>query len=86
MASIARRRFAAPIVAGAMLACLAAAAQAQPAPSRVDLQRHDLSIPGWEAVQVRVDFPPGGYAPWRQHPGEEIIHVLRGTAASELAT
>src|SRR5207253_4554483 len=26
---------------------------------RTDLQRHDLSFPGWEVVQVRVDFAPG---------------------------
>ena len=25
---------------------------------RTELQRHDLSIPGREVVQVRVDFPP----------------------------
>ena len=46
---------------------------------RTDLQRHDLSIPGREVVQVRVDFGPGVVAPRHKHPGEEIIYVLEGT-------
>jgi quercetin dioxygenase-like cupin family protein len=50
-----------------------------PLVSRVDLQRHDLSIPGHEALQVRVDFEPGAIAPRHSHPGEEIIYVLKGT-------
>ena len=46
---------------------------------RTDLQRHDLSIPGREVVQVRVDFAPGAAFPRHTHPGEEIIYVLEGT-------
>jgi quercetin dioxygenase-like cupin family protein len=46
---------------------------------RTDLQRHDLSAPGREVVQVRVDFDPGYTAPKHMHPGEEIIYVLEGT-------
>jgi quercetin dioxygenase-like cupin family protein len=46
---------------------------------RVDLQRHDLSAPGREAVQVRVDFAPGAAFPKHSHPGEEIIYVLEGS-------
>jgi len=57
----------------------AAGSARPPLVSRVDLQRHDLSIPGREAVQVRVDFDPGAIAPRHSHPGEEIIYVLRGT-------
>ena len=30
---------------------------------RTDLQRHDLSAPGREVIQVRVDFDPGYVAP-----------------------
>src|SRR5260370_29574018 len=45
---------------------------------RTDLQRHDLSAPGREVVQVRVDFDPGYVAPGHTHPGEEIIYVLEG--------
>jgi quercetin dioxygenase-like cupin family protein len=52
---------------------------AQQAPIvRVDLQRHDLSIPGREVVQVRVDLAPGVTAPGHTHPGEEVIYVLAG--------
>ena len=46
---------------------------------RIDLQRHDLSAPGREVVQVRVEFDPGYIAPRHTHPGEEIIYVLEGT-------
>jgi quercetin dioxygenase-like cupin family protein len=45
---------------------------------RVDLQRHDLSTPGREAIQVRVDFEPGAAFGNHTHPGEEIIYVLEG--------
>jgi quercetin dioxygenase-like cupin family protein len=46
---------------------------------RTDLQRHDLSIPGREAVQVRVDIDPGVAFGKHTHPGEEIIYVLEGS-------
>src|SRR2546423_1827518 len=46
---------------------------------RIDLQRHDLSVPGREVVQVRVELAPGTTAPRHTHPGEEIIYVLEGT-------
>ena len=56
------------------------AVQAQPSQfKRTDLQRHDLSIPGREAVQVRVDIAPGAAFPKHSHPGEEIVYVLEGT-------
>ena len=54
-------------------------ASAQTAASgRTELQRHDLSIPGREAVQVRVEINPGIGYPNHTHPGEEIIYVLEG--------
>jgi quercetin dioxygenase-like cupin family protein len=46
---------------------------------RTDLQRHDLSVLGREAVQVRVDIDPGVAFGRHTHPGEEIIYVLEGT-------
>ena len=59
--------------------CLGPSALAQtPQVSRTNLQRHDLSIPGREALQVRVDFPPGSAFPRHKHPGEEIVYVLKG--------
>ena len=45
---------------------------------RTDLQRHDLTTPGREAVQVRVELDPGVKFPRHSHPGEEIIFVLTG--------
>ena len=50
-----------------------------PGSKRTDLQRHDLSAPGREVVQVRVDFDPGYVAPKHTHFGEETIYVLEGT-------
>jgi quercetin dioxygenase-like cupin family protein len=46
---------------------------------RTDLQRHDLSSPGREVVQVRVDFAPGAAFGKHWHPGEEIVYVLEGS-------
>lgn len=46
---------------------------------RTDLQRQDLSIPGREVVQVRVELAPGVSFPKHTHPGEEIIYVLEGS-------
>ena len=67
---------AALIVAGGLLL---SAAPAQEGIKRTDLQRHDLSAPGREVFQVRVDFAPGAAFPRHTHPGEEIIYVLEGT-------
>jgi quercetin dioxygenase-like cupin family protein len=58
---------------------LAPAAAPRPAITRTDLQRHDLSVAGHEAIQARVDFAPGAIAPRHRHPGEEIVFILRGT-------
>jgi quercetin dioxygenase-like cupin family protein len=46
---------------------------------RTDLVKHDISIPGRETIQTRVDFAPGAIAPAHAHPGEEVAHVLEGT-------
>jgi quercetin dioxygenase-like cupin family protein len=56
----------------------------QPGIKRTDLQRHDLSAPGREVVQVRVDFAPGAAFPRHTHPGEEIINVLEGSLEYEI--
>ncbi len=74
-----------PIALGAAMAIIGSGvapdgAQGQQAGTkRTDLQRHDLSVPGREVVQVRVDFDPGYVSPKHTHPGEEIIYVLEGT-------
>ena len=46
---------------------------------RIDLQRHDLSAPGREVLQARVEIDPGVTAARHWHPGEEIVYVLEGT-------
>ena len=45
---------------------------------RTELQRQDLSLPGREVIQVRVDLEPGVTFPAHSHPGEEIAYVLEG--------
>jgi quercetin dioxygenase-like cupin family protein len=66
------------LIVGSGLALYVTRAQ-QPGIKRTDLQRHDLSVPGREVIQARVDFDPGVVSPKHTHPGEEIIYVLEGT-------
>jgi quercetin dioxygenase-like cupin family protein len=66
------------LIAGSGLTLPAARAQ-QPGIKRTDLQRHDLSAPGREVIQARVEFDPGAEFGKHWHPGEEIIYVLEGT-------
>ena len=68
----------AALIAASGLALHVARAQ-QPGIKRTDLQRHDLSVPGREVVQVRVDFAPGVAFGKHSHPGEEIVYVLEGS-------
>jgi quercetin dioxygenase-like cupin family protein len=56
----------------------------QPGIKRTDLLRHDLSVPGRELVQVRVDFAPGVAFGKHSHPGEEIAYVLEGSLEYQL--
>src|SRR5687768_7600473 len=71
------------LIVGSGLASDAAQAQ-QTGSKRTDLQRHDLSAPGREVIQVRVDFDPGYASPRHTHPGEEIVYVLEGTLEYEI--
>jgi quercetin dioxygenase-like cupin family protein len=50
-----------------------------PGLKRTDLQQHDLSVPGREVIQNRVDIDPDAPPIRHWHPGEEIIYVLEGT-------
>jgi quercetin dioxygenase-like cupin family protein len=65
------------VTVGSGFAVYAIRAQ-QAGTKRTDLQRHDLSVPGREVVQVRVDFAPGYESPKHTHPGEEIVYVIEG--------
>ena len=54
------------------------AAQQVPGINRVDLQQHDLSVPGREVIQNRVELSPEAPPLRHFHYGEEIIYVLEG--------
>src|SRR5512134_3615024 len=56
----------------------------QPGIKRTDLQRHDLSVPGREVIQVLVEFAPGVSFPRHSHPGEEIVYVVEGSLEYQL--
>ena len=49
-----------------------------PGVTRTELQRHDLSVAGREAIQMRIELAPGVTFPDHSHPGEEIIYVIEG--------
>lgn len=59
-------------------------ALAQTGVKRTDLQKHDISVPGFEAVQATIDFPKGTSFGKHTHPGEEVIYVLSGTLQYEV--
>ena len=75
---MARVLAAAVLIAVGGLPLDAARSQQQPAVTRTPLQRHDLTTPGREMVQVRVDLAPGVTFPPHSHPGEEIVYVIEG--------
>ncbi|ASJ62166.1 cupin domain-containing protein (plasmid) [Sinorhizobium meliloti] len=80
---ISRPLAAALLIVGSGLAPPAANAQ-QPGFHRTDLLQEDISAPGREVVQVRVDFDPGAVSVKHNHPGEEIAYVLEGTLEYQL--
>ena len=71
------RVLAAALVAGSVLTLQVAQAQF-PGLKRAGLMQKDLSVPGREVVQVRVEFPPGLVAASHSHPGEELVYVIEG--------
>lgn len=46
---------------------------------RTDIQEHDLSLPGRQVIQNRVDISPDAPLFRHKHPGEEVIYVLEGS-------
>jgi quercetin dioxygenase-like cupin family protein len=55
------------------------AVEAAPGLWRTNLQRYDLSVPGREMIQARVDIELDSPPIRHFHPGEEIIYVLEGS-------
>src|SRR4051794_25989360 len=82
-----RKKFVASTIAAFAIATLTisllAGAQ-QTGIKRTELQRHDLSVPGREVIQSRIDFAPGVAFGKHSHPGEEIIYVIEGTLEYEV--
>jgi len=58
---------------------VATTVQQAPGLWRIDLQAHDLSVPGREVIQNRVEIGPEAPYVRHKHPGEEIIYILEGT-------
>ena len=65
------------IVGGGLI--MQGSAPQQTGTKRTDLQRHDLSVPGREVIQARVELAPGVSSARHWHPGEEIVYVLEGS-------
>lgn len=51
---------------------------------RTNLQQYDLSVPGYETVQARIDFDAHTAFGKHTHPGEELIYVLDGELEYEV--
>lgn len=51
---------------------------------RTDLQKHDLSVAGYETVQAKIDFDAHSAFGKHSHPGEEVIYVLEGALEYEV--
>ena len=72
------------VIGIAIIVSMHAANAQQTGIKRTDLLRNDLSVPGREAIQVRVDFAKGAAFGRHSHPGEEIAYVLEGTLEYEI--
>jgi quercetin dioxygenase-like cupin family protein len=57
---------------------MSSSAQQAPGITRIDLQQHDLSVPGREMIQNRVQISSEALPYKHFHYGEEIIYVLEG--------
>ncbi|MGO4624314.1 cupin domain-containing protein [Ensifer sp. 2YAB10] len=75
---------AALLIAGSMTTLRMAEAQQMQVIQRTDLIKNEISVPGHEAVQVRVDIEPGTASIKHSHPGEEIAYVLEGSLEYQL--
>jgi quercetin dioxygenase-like cupin family protein len=74
------------VVAIILVASTPQMGQNQTALRRTDLLKRDMSVPGHEIVQVRVDFEPGASSIRHRHPGEEVAYVLSGRIEYQLGS
>jgi quercetin dioxygenase-like cupin family protein len=58
--------------------------QQVPGINRIDLQEQDLSVPGREVVQNRVELSTEAPPLKHFHYGEEVIYVLEGSIKYEI--
>ncbi|SES04919.1 cupin domain-containing protein [Pedobacter rhizosphaerae] len=84
MKNIKKLLIAAITITGVSLFLTPDSAFAQTGVKRTDLQRHDISVPGHEAVQATISFEKGSAFGKHNHPGEEVIYVLAGTLQYEV--
>ena len=63
---------------------MSTAAPQAPGITRIDLQEHDLTVPGREVVQNRVELTPEAPPFKHFHYGEEVIYVLEGELEYEI--
>ncbi|KQT05480.1 cupin domain-containing protein [Rhizobium sp. Leaf386] len=71
------------MIAGATFIASVQAQQNSPL-KRTDLVQNEISTPGLQAVQARVDFAPGAVSIKHSHPGEEVAYVLKGSIEYQL--
>lgn len=71
------------MIAGATFIVSVQAQQNSPL-KRTDLVQNEISTPGLQAVQARVDFAPGAVSIKHSHPGEEVAYVLKGSIEYQL--
>lgn len=67
----------------AMIITTSASAQ-QSGIKRTNLQQYDLSVPGYETIQARIDFDAHTAFGKHSHPGEELIYVIDGVLEYEV--
>jgi quercetin dioxygenase-like cupin family protein len=53
--------------------------QKAPGAKRTVLEKHDLSVPGYEGVLVRTELAPGAREAKHTHPGDFMAYVVEGT-------
>ncbi|MBI3714391.1 MAG: cupin domain-containing protein [Betaproteobacteria bacterium] len=74
------------VAIGTSLAFAAGLLVAQaPALTRTLVTRGDISVPGREAVIMRVEIAPGGVSGWHTHPGDEASLVAEGESTLTFA-